>query len=146
MFIILSMIQEAIEAEFNKRLRKERERLGFSQAEAALALGVSLSTQGAYEAGTRVPDYTYLARLSRVEGVDTMYVLAGVGDGKTDSGSFNWELHDQILEAIEEYEMAEGVVVPGRKKREALRFLYAQFLPQGQFNKEITRSLIKMVA
>lgn len=133
-------------AEFNKRLRKERERMGLSQAEIALATGVSLSTQGAYEAGTRVPDLTYLTRLSKLNGVDTLYVLSGSGEGQTPSASFNWVLHDQIFEAIEEYAIDEGVVIPDRKKLEALRFLYTQFLPLGQVNKEITHSLIRMVA
>lgn len=131
---------------FNKRLRQERERLELSQAEIALATGVSLSTQSAYEAGTRVPDLTYLTRLSKLNGVNTLYILTGSGDGQSFSAEFNWVLHDQILEAIEEYAVAEGVVVPYRKKMEALRFLYTQFLPQGQVDKETTHSLIKMVA
>lgn len=131
---------------FNKRLRKERERLGLSQAEIALTGGVSLSTQNAYEAGTRVPDLTYLARLSKLNGVNTLYILTGSGDGQTSSTPFNWVLHDQIFEAIEEYAVAEGVVIPDRKKLEVLRFLYTQFLPLGQVNKETTLSLIRMVA
>lgn len=140
------MIQEDAETELNKRLRKERERLGFSQAEMALALGVSLSTQGAYEAGTRVPDYTYLARLSRVEGVDTMYVLTGMSEGVTDSGSFNWELHNHIFMAIKEWARVHRVAIPDNKTMDLLHFLYTQFRAKGQVDKETMKTLMRLVS
>lgn len=131
--------------DFNRRIRSERERIGLSQAEMALALGVSLSTQGAYEAGMRVPDLIYLARLSQMEGVDAMYLLTGLADGQTSKEPFNWVLHDQISQAIEIWEQNRGLIVPHRKKMDALRFLYTQFRATGQFDDQTTSTLMDMV-
>jgi len=134
------------DSEFNKRIRKERERLGLSQSEMALALGVSLSTQGAYEGGTRVPDLTYLARLSKMEGMDTLYVLVGSTGDQTVSTTIDWELHDRIFEVIEKWERGHGVIIPPRKKMDALRFLYTQFRATGRFDEQASNTLINMVA
>lgn len=119
---------------FGKRIRKERERLGLSQAEIALAGGVSLSTQSAYEAGTRVPDLNYLARLSRV-GVDPMYVVISSGEDSARSAEFNWDLLVQIADGIEYWARARNVVVPPHRTMGLARLLYPQFLAKGEVDK-----------
>lgn len=58
------------------RLREERERLGFSQAELAVNLGQSRDSQGRYETGKRSPDWEYLDSFGQL-GADLLYILTG---------------------------------------------------------------------
>lgn len=64
-----------------RRLVAERERLKLNQTEFGALGGVARSAQANYEAGTRAPDWDYLARLHD-EGVDVSFVLTGVPSGK----------------------------------------------------------------
>lgn len=59
------------------RLRQERERLGYSQADFSELGGVSKRSQINYESGARQPDASYLAEIAR-HGVDISYVLTGL--------------------------------------------------------------------
>lgn len=58
------------------RLRTERERLGFTQAELALRMGQSRKSQGRYESGERAPDWDYLDSFLQI-GADISYILTG---------------------------------------------------------------------
>ncbi len=58
------------------RIREQRERLGYSQAEIAEKAGVTARSQRNYETGTRVPDAGYLATIAPL-GIDINYVLNG---------------------------------------------------------------------
>lgn len=58
------------------RLRRERERLGFSQTAFAALAGQSLKSQTRYERGERSPDSAYFAAL-KVHDVDVGYILTG---------------------------------------------------------------------
>lgn len=59
-----------------ERLKFERERLGFGQAELAEACAVTPRSQRNYESGERMPDAAYLS-MAIVAGVDVIYVLTG---------------------------------------------------------------------
>ncbi|WP_010226708.1 helix-turn-helix domain-containing protein [Pseudomonas donghuensis] len=59
-----------------ERLREERARLGFNQAEFAAFAGVAKTSQFNYEKGERSPDAAYLAAVA-VKGVDVLYVVTG---------------------------------------------------------------------
>lgn len=61
---------------FAERLKEERIRLGFNQADFAALAGVSKTTQFNYEKGDRSPDAEYLAAVMAA-GVDAIYVLTG---------------------------------------------------------------------
>lgn len=61
---------------FGRRLFEERHRLQLSQAELALAIGVSERSIGNYERGQRSPDAEQLVRLVE-QGMDVYYVLTG---------------------------------------------------------------------
>ena len=67
-----------------ERLREERVRLGFNQADFAALAGVAKTSQFNYEKGERSPDAAYLAAVAR-KGVDVLYVVTGerlsVGEG-----------------------------------------------------------------
>lgn len=58
------------------RLKEERIRLGFNQAEFGAVAGVTKTTQFNYEKGARSPDSAYLAAIAAT-GVDVLYVLTG---------------------------------------------------------------------
>ena len=59
-----------------ERLKEERARLGFNQAEFAAFAGVAKTSQFNYEKGERSPDAAYLAAVAE-QGVDILYVVTG---------------------------------------------------------------------
>ena len=59
-----------------ERLREERERLGLTQTEFGVLLGVSRGTQKNYELGANSLDLRYVAALEE-HGVDAAFVLTG---------------------------------------------------------------------
>ena len=62
---------------FSERLKTEREALGMSQQALAERLGIALRSQQNYEAGSRVPDATYLTHLGEL-GADVLFLVSGV--------------------------------------------------------------------
>lgn len=67
-----------------ERLRAERQRLGYAQADFGAAVGVSKTTQFNYEAGDRTPDARYLRKAASL-GLDLLHVVTGSpGDGAAD--------------------------------------------------------------
>lgn len=61
---------------FGGRLREERKRLGFKQAEFAALVGTDVPKQSLYENGHRNLRAGYLERIATI-GVDLIYVLTG---------------------------------------------------------------------
>ena len=61
---------------FGTRLKEERKRLGFKQAEFAALVGTDVPKQSLYENDKRQLRAGYLARLEPV-GVDILYVITG---------------------------------------------------------------------
>ncbi|MFJ7788929.1 helix-turn-helix domain-containing protein [Pseudomonas sp. NPDC096925] len=59
-----------------ERLREERVRLGYNQADFAAIAGVAKTSQFNYEKGERSPDAAYLAAVAE-KGVDVLYVVTG---------------------------------------------------------------------
>jgi transcriptional regulator with XRE-family HTH domain len=62
--------------DIGRRLREERERLGFNQIDFAGLSGTKRGTQYNYESGKRAPDALYLAAIAAV-GADVNYILTG---------------------------------------------------------------------
>ncbi|TPQ28792.1 hypothetical protein C2U69_33055 [Cupriavidus pinatubonensis] len=62
--------------EFGERLKEERQRLGFTQAEFGKRVGVANTAQSRYEKGESSPDMGYWNAVANL-GVDIAYVLAG---------------------------------------------------------------------
>ncbi|MEE4123947.1 helix-turn-helix domain-containing protein [Pseudomonas viridiflava] len=60
-----------------ERLRNERVRLGFTQAQLAALSGIQPNAQCLYENGSRIPRADYLMCLDRV-GVDVQYIVLGI--------------------------------------------------------------------
>ncbi|MGM9512825.1 XRE family transcriptional regulator [Roseateles sp. DB2] len=63
-----------------ERLRAERQRLGYAQADFGAAVGVSKTTQFNYEAGDRTPDARYLRKAATL-GLDLLHVVTGSKEG-----------------------------------------------------------------
>ena len=63
--------------EMGKRLRKERKRIGLTQAQLATIAEVSRPTQYLYEKGERHPSLAYLYKI-RDAGIDEVYVFSGI--------------------------------------------------------------------
>lgn len=61
---------------FGERLREERKRLGYKQAEFAARVGTDVPKQSLYENNRRGLRAPYLSRIAEV-GVDVLYVLTG---------------------------------------------------------------------
>lgn len=62
--------------EFGERLKAERQRLGFTQAEFGKRVGVANTAQSRYEKGESSPDMSYWNAVANM-GVDIAYVLTG---------------------------------------------------------------------
>jgi phage repressor protein C with HTH and peptisase S24 domain len=67
---------DSTDVELGERLKLERQRLGFNQADFGALLGVSKTSQFNYEAGDRSPHAGYL-RLALEQGVDVNFLLTG---------------------------------------------------------------------
>ncbi len=63
-----------------ERLREEREKLGFNQADFAAIGGATRKTQYNYETGERAPDGGFLAAIAAA-GADVQYILTGIRSG-----------------------------------------------------------------
>lgn len=68
--------------QIGSRLKAERERLGYSQAEFAAAGDASKRSQIDWEQGKLVPNAEYLALISAI-GVDVQFVLTGLVSSST---------------------------------------------------------------
>lgn len=60
-----------------ERLREERERLGFNQADFGALSMVTKTTQFNYESGKRMPDAAYLSAIAAA-GADVQYIISGI--------------------------------------------------------------------
>lgn len=89
---------------FGRRLRQERERLGMTQVEMALAGGVKRTTQHLYESDVRVPDINYLTRL-RDAGADLAYLVLGErrGPAQPNSLTIPYALLSNVFRVVDEF-------------------------------------------
>ena len=71
--------------DIGQRLKKERVRLGKSQAEIAEEIGIAKKSQTNYELGHSAPSAAYLALAADV-GIDVLYVLTGVSSPSIKAG------------------------------------------------------------
>lgn len=85
------------------RLRKERERLGYTQAAFAELGGVKRISQFLYEKGDRAPDTNYLFRLVP-HGVDIGYILLGDENKWRETGKMQELPMSEVMRIYEEVE------------------------------------------
>ncbi len=70
------MLRGFVLLNIGERLKEERVRLGYNQADFAAIAGVAKTSQFNYEKGERSPDAAYLAAVAE-RGVDVLYVVTG---------------------------------------------------------------------
>lgn len=92
---VMHKIANQIVPGLHGRLRRERERLGFSQEEFARRLGITRVTQNYYENGTRDPGLTYLTAFGQ-NGGDLLYLLFAEESGVEYAEILDWELVDKV--------------------------------------------------
>jgi transcriptional regulator with XRE-family HTH domain len=117
-----------MEIDLNKlgsRLKSERKRLGYTQADFAKKTSVSSGSQFGYESGARAPDATYLIH-ARNLGLDINYVLFGSKGKSKEFDSSWWEVHDEILHTIEKWLEMNEISLQFDKKMELLRLFLSQ--------------------
>jgi transcriptional regulator with XRE-family HTH domain len=76
------------------RLKSAREKLRFSQKEAAARLGIHNSTLGKYELGEREPDLETIRKIANLYGVSPDWIIFGKDGGKK-------EVAQKFLEYLE---------------------------------------------
>lgn len=120
---------------FGSRLKQERKKIGKNQTELAKLTHVSIGSQCGYETGARAPDANYLF-LAHEAGINIHYLVTGK-DIKSDWETVNWEAHDSILFAIDDWLEKNQRTLTFSKKMDLLRL----FLKRLQ-SKEIDISFI----
>lgn len=89
---------------FGERIRKDRKKKGYTQAELADTCGISLKSQGAYERGEVAPDMVYLYKLEKL-GFDIDVILGREKDDlsvKEDSAKYQINDVDYMTELMTE--------------------------------------------
>lgn len=107
-------------------LKIERKRLGLTLQQMAEVGGVSRSSQVGYEASARVPDAGYLKKIAAA-GADIHFVLYGERLSTDRSSPFDWDLHDRVLQTIEDWLSERQIALPFDKRMALLRLFLAHF-------------------
>ena len=126
-------------------IKAERHRLGWTQHQMAEIGGVSKSSQVGYEAGARVPDMNYLAKVAK-QGADVVYLVLGDRQLHSDAPSFNWNAHDQILRAIDEWLQSRRLSLPFEKRMRLLRLFMAHFEVTNRIDLEYVHAELRKAA
>lgn len=124
------MLISGQETLYGDRIRTERVRLGYTQAEWARACGVSKTSQVSYEAGTYKPDVAYLNRAVSL-GSDPMYLLAGRTLSAGTAAEFDWALAEEIMATIDLWASETSKPTTTATRMRLLRLFYAQFVATG---------------
>lgn len=116
-----------VEEHFGSRLRKERKKIGLTQASIAAIGGVKRTTQHIYESGARVPDVNYLKKIVEA-GCNLNYLIYGDNLPDTETNLIKIDLKNitHIYEVIEEFCIdSNGNALPLESKVLIFQFLCA---------------------
>jgi len=103
-----------------RRLKDEREKLGFNQTDFAAIGGVGRKSQFNYEEGERNPDAVYLAAIAAA-GADIQYIVTGERQGR---GIGESSVHQAVLDAV--YLLSLGKKIDARQLASAVVKLLAR--------------------
>lgn len=131
--------------QFGERIRQERQRLGFSQAQVAQAAGLSKATQVGYEGGARAPDLRYLCYLGDL-GFDTYFILTGTHEAEHIRSSIDWDLIQQIVAAVSSWCEAREVEIPTVKLVGLIHVFYDQFCKAGTVDTKALTNMLRLVS
>lgn len=137
--------QESARDEFGPRLRQERKRLGLTQAQLAVAVGISAPTQVGYEQGNRAPDVHYLTTIERI-GVDERYVRTGVRSSRAAVAALDWEFFLDVQRAGDSWFLQElGIVLGQKESNEIARLLYEILIDEHEVEDRKVERVLRLV-
>jgi hypothetical protein len=88
--------------------------------------GVSPGSQGGYESDARVPDLQYVDGVATL-GVDKVFICTGLTTSEFVAQNFDWQLHRDIITALHEFAVEQGVDIPPGKQADLIHLLYEDF-------------------
>jgi len=115
---------------YGGRIRAERTRLGYTQAEWAKTCGVSKTSQVSYEAGTYKPDLAYLSHAVSA-GADPLFLLAGRPLSAGTAAEFDWKLAGEIMSTIDLWARDKSTPTTTATRMQLLKLFYSQFAATG---------------
>ena len=132
------------ENRYGDRIRSERVRLGFTQAEWARRCGVSKTSQVAYEAGTYKPDIAYLDGAIAL-GADPSYLLSGRPMAAMAAAEFDWGLAEKLMTIIDAWAATRPAPVPTATRARLLKLLYSQHSMHRELDEQDVQKTLTMV-
>lgn len=130
---------------FADRLREERLRAKLSQPALGKIGGVNKATKSGYEAGHHKPDAVYLARIDR-HGIDACYLLTGRTAAVRAGQDMNWELVEDLVTVLEQFEERRGSRLAAPVKVRLLRVLYAASVGSGRADPLLVEAVLRDAA
>ncbi|SDG56269.1 helix-turn-helix domain-containing protein [Propionivibrio dicarboxylicus] len=132
-----------IPAGFGRRLREERERLGFTQAQFAEAAGVQRLAQGQYESESRSPTVRFLSAIGN-SGIDLNYVL--FGRKSPPAAEEQRSLEKRVFELVEKYAQGQPDGRLGAEARYAMFEFLRAYLSTADANASETLDPAELIA
>lgn len=126
-------------------LKIERKRLGLTLQQMAEVGGVSRSSQVGYESAARVPDAAYLKKIASA-GADVHFVLYGERLSLEGAKPFDWDLHDRVLQTIEDWLSERRLTISFEKRMLLLRLFLAHFALVERVDLDFIHQELKKVA
>jgi transcriptional regulator with XRE-family HTH domain len=105
------------------RLREERKRLGLTQAELALRVGVSRAAIVTYESGRTPPDVSFMDRVKGL-GVRTSYVLSGLTEVESAAEALDWDIARALMNKIVRYARVNNIDLEPDQLVDLMQILY----------------------
>lgn len=127
------------------RLKVERQRLGHTQADCASLGGVSIGSQRFYEAGERLPNLIYFARLIRA-GYQGDFILHGeVTTPSVSPVGLDLDLLFEVIELVRDFSCKRTIPVAPDTEAKLIGVLYANASEAGRVNKDIVKNTLELV-
>jgi len=131
---------------FGSRLRKERKRLGLTQALFASKIGISTPTEVGYELGSRIPDAHYLTAVERL-GADGHYIRTGVHANRAAVGMMDWDFFLAVQQfGVEWFKKELDITLDHRESNEIARLLYEVLVDTHEIDDAKVARLLRLVA
>lgn len=130
------------------RIRSERERLGHTQEDWALHVGVHRNTQAKYEKGDAVPDVEYLSKIEEF-GADVDFIRTGE---RTKWVSLKEEIESQcalvygIVEGVENCSERLRILLSASRKASVVAMLYRSFKASGKVDPAMIEEAVKLAS
>lgn len=129
-----------------KRIREERERLGYTRDDWANHVGVHLNTQLKYERGDSEPDIGYLAKIEEL-GADYSYIVTGekaVFVSQAEALNRECAIIYNVIDSLESALVKSGKTLSSQKKARAASMLFRMAFPNGIVSEKMVEDIISL--